>query len=487
MSIDFEFIDPRWVEHTYFLERQLSAPSFPHSAPIFRDTSVGTVLPRPEGGLAMWYQSLEPRLGKNLGFNSILRYAESADGLNWSAPDLGLREPRGEGPNNILIGPDDVDEVGAPLTGFVGTEFVCVVDAELTPHPHARGRYTALYLSNPPQGGGLYLAFSEDGLRWLAYPENPVYRGWPDTFNIFFHDERIGRYVLYLRPGVHAGPTDVNRLVARAESDDLVHWHLERIVLDTDERDAPAVGTVKDGGDWQGPDGYPRGRDRQFYGLAVRPYAGIYLGLAPVLDAVSGKVWLELLHSFDGIDWRREPGRRPFIKGPVGHWHERTTGFAAAGAPVRLGDSLLFYHSGSNMLHLSDGTLDRYMNDWLVERKDSSFQRGIGLATVPRGRLASYVAGSGAGELLTTPFVLEESSLHLNVDAARGEIRVAITDETGRPFRGFGRDDSKPVTRDDLSAAVQFGSKSELSQLVGQVARLRIYAENAEVFGFRMG
>ena len=155
-----------------------------------------------------------------------------------------------------------------------------MLDAKLTPHPKARARYTALYLTNVPSNGGLHLAYSEDGLHWLAYPENPVYRGWPDTSNNFFYDRRLGRYVLYLRPSqkLHAGPPDVNRLVSRAESDDLVHWHGERIVLDTDARDAPAAGTITDGG----PGGcYPRGRDRQFYGMNVRPYADCILGWRP--------------------------------------------------------------------------------------------------------------------------------------------------------------------------------------------------------------
>jgi hypothetical protein len=196
------------VEHTYFLERTVSEVQRPLPGPILRDSDVATVLPKPEGGLSMWCLRLVPRSGAQ-DFNFVLCYAESDNGLsNWRLPELGLKEIDGNKRNNVLIVPNDRDAKGRPLTGFFGTGMFCVLDAKLTPHPKAHARYTALYLTNPPSDGGLHLAYSEDGLRWLAYPENPVYRGWPDTANNFFYDRRLGRYVLYLRPSqnLHAGP-----------------------------------------------------------------------------------------------------------------------------------------------------------------------------------------------------------------------------------------------------------------------------------------
>jgi hypothetical protein len=478
---EHEFLDPRIVEHTYFLERTLSPVRRPLAEPMMRDCDVGTVLPKPEGGLRMWYLRLVPRPGAQ-DFNFVLCYAESDDGIRWHRPELGLKQFEGNKRNNVLIVPDDRDAKGRPLTGFFGTGLFCVLDAKLTPHPKARARYTAIYLSNVPSNGGLHAVYSEDGLRWLAYPENPVYRGWPDTANNFFYDRRLGRYVLYLRPSqnLHAGPPDVNRLVSRAESDDLVHWRDERVVLDTDARDAPAAGTVKDGG----PGGvYPRGRDRQFYGMIVRPYADLYLGLAPVLDAVSGDDWVEMLYSFDGIQWQREPERRPFLRGVAGRWDSTAIYFPAAGAPVRLKDDLLFYYGGTNTPHICTSEAFLGWLEGLRTHKPSPYVRGVGLATVPRGRLIGYVAKQAPGELLTRPFPVNGRQLTLNADAAQGEVKAALVDEYGTPIAGLALQDARPIRRDGLDLPLQWKDNRSLDHLVGQTVRLRITAANAAIYG----
>jgi hypothetical protein len=477
----YEFLDPRIVEHTYFLERTASEVQRPLPGPILRDSDVATVLPKPEGGLSMWHLRLVPRPGAQ-DFNFVLGYAESDDGIGWHRPELGLKEIDGNKRNNVLILPNDHDAKGRPLTGFFGTGMFCVLDAKLTPHPKARARYTALYLTNVPSNGGLHLAYSEDGLRWLAYPENPVYRGWPDTANNFFYDRRLGRYVLYLRPSqnLHAGPPDVNRLVSRAESDDLVHWHGERVVLDTDAHDAPAAGTVKDGG----PGGcYPRGRDRQFYGLNVKPYGDLYLGLAPVLDTISGADWVEMLHSVDGIEWQREPERKPFLLGVEGQWDSPSIYFTAASAPVPVKDKLLFYYGGTNMPHLANGKAFLGWLEGLRTHTPTPYVRGVGLATVPRGRLVGYVAKQVPGELLTRPFPLSGPELTLNADAAKGEVKAGLVDEGGAPIGGLTLQDAQPIRCNGLDLPLQWKGKRTLNHLVGQTVRLRITATNAALYG----
>jgi len=477
----YEFLDPRVVEHTYFLERTVSEVQRPLPGPIWRDSDVGTVLPKPEGGLRMWHLRLVPRPGAQ-DFNFVLCYAESDDGIRWHRPELGLKEIDGNKRNNVLILPNDCDAKGRPLTGFFGTGLFCVLDAKLTPHPKARARYTALYLTNVPSNGGLHAVYSEDGLHWLAYPENPVYRGWPDTANNFFYDRRLGRYVLYLRPSqnLHAGPPDVNRLVARAESDDLVHWHGERVVLDTDAHDAPAAGTVKDGG----PGGcYPRGRDRQFYGLIVRPYGDLYLGLAPMLDTVSGADWVEMLHSFDGIQWQREPERKPFLLGAEGQWNSPSIYFTAASAPVLVQDKLLFYYGGTNMPHLANGKAFLGWLEGLRTHTPTPYVRGVGLATVPRGRLVGYVAKQAPGELLTRPFPLSGPELTLNADAAKGEVKAGLADEGGVPIGGLTLQHAQPIRCNGLDLPLQWKGKRSLNHLIGQTVRLRITATNAALYG----
>ena len=167
-------------------------------------------------------------------------------------------------------------------------------------------------------------AHSDDGLHWTAYPENPTFHpGGSDTYNNFLFDTRIGRYVLYHRPhpNIHAGWARANRLVARIESDDLLNWdwNTARCVLDTDDGDAPFLRSHGDAD----KRARARGRDKQFYGMTVVQYQDFYLGFALLLDETkNGWMDVRLLHSFDGLDWHREPNDRPLIPSnpEFGHW-----------------------------------------------------------------------------------------------------------------------------------------------------------------------
>jgi hypothetical protein len=220
-----EFLDTRAVEHTFFLDRRVTPVEKHPSNPLLQNChSVQTVLRGDAGRLRMWY--LTRRKKPNLtgaAREYAVRYAESDDGLAWTLPKLGLKEFDGTKENNILFTADDVDAAGQVICGPQGIDSFCVIAGNQTPTPHARGRYTALY---QPPGMEICAAYSDDGLRWTAYPENPVYvaRG-SDTYNNFLFDSGIGRYVLYHRPHpyIHAGQRHVNRLIARVESEDLLH------------------------------------------------------------------------------------------------------------------------------------------------------------------------------------------------------------------------------------------------------------------------
>ena len=83
--------------------------------------------------------------------------------------------------------------------------------------------------------------------------------------------------------------------------------------FDTLKGTASAVGTRNEARLQDGTP-YPRGRDKQFYGLTVSVLQpDLYLGLASVYEPPSGLMWIELVHSYDGINWIREPNREPFI------------------------------------------------------------------------------------------------------------------------------------------------------------------------------
>ena len=479
MTTAIEFLDIRTVEHTHFLERRVTPVRRYAQNPILPDANdIATVLKGKDGVIRMWYKTktpipgIPPHGGRIVIGVYSLRYAESTDGLTWTFPNLNLKEVNGSKANNVVLkyvstmGPvppefrkPDLDSAGNPVNAD------CILDRELTPMPHTRGRFTAL------SHKGTSFAFSDDGFTWTAYPENPVLSlGGSDTYNNFVFDPKINRYVLFHRPhpNIHAGWARVNRLVARIESDDLVNWDWSsaRCVLDTDSRDTPAVHPK---GDKQ------RGRLKQFYGMNVVRHGDLFLGLAQLLDDSRGG-WFDvhLVTSLDGIDWRRELPDQPLVPLPGrGHWD---SGMVWAKPPIAMGDDLYIYYTGSSISHQY-----QMMNDTKLDK------RQIGLGIVRRGRLVGYHAGEADGELLTRPFVLTGPQLFLNASATDGEIRIAVAQGDGKPIPGLGKDDFRPISDDGLRLPMVWREPEQLAKLVGQKIRLRISVRAGAIYGFQAG
>lgn len=459
-----EFLDGRTVEHTYFLERRITAARKHPGNPVIPDChSCQTILPADGGGYHMWYVSVRPIANPAAQkYEYTLHYAVSDDGFQWTLPHLGLREVDGSRDNNVVLTRQDLD--GDDVHDAKGIWNFCVIDREQTPAPHTRGRYTALV-------GDRSFAWSDDGLHWTFYPENPVLDpGGSDTFNNFHFDRRIGRYVYYHRPPkrIHAGDwRQVNRLVARIESDDLIHWDWgsARCVLDTDARDAPAVSYEKE----------LRGRDVQFYSMTVAPYQDFYIGFANRLNEVTGVMDQRLVHSYDGFDWRRAPLETPIIETTPNAWDCGMIGFVAAGSPLLLGDELCIYYGGINWNH----------NKEIVDGRDTIYP-GLGIASVKRGRLIGYHAGDEKGELLTRPFTLQSPHLSLNADAADGEITAAVFHGDGTPVSNLAADQAQPIHDNGLDLPLRWNDETVMTSLVGQRIRLRLTGRNAAMYAISM-
>lgn len=288
-------IDSRIIAQTFAMRREVCRPAAKQDGPILMDASAyGSLLRDPAGQWRMWYLS-EPVYCEY--------FAASDDGIAWRKPELDLvcrdARPKLTGPNAIMTrGQRDAN--GRWLSEVKGPEGFCVLDAEITPHPAAKARFTALYLARFGASGaganGMCVAHSDDGVRWLADAANPVIPGWLDTNNNFFYDARMRCYVMHGRPNAHvAATTEANRLIARYESEDMVNWSPSRTVLDTDEGDALGLelideGALRGGGkvaaarrraeQWReitegavtGEDRpLVRGRNRQWYAMTVFP------------------------------------------------------------------------------------------------------------------------------------------------------------------------------------------------------------------------
>ncbi len=461
-----EFVDRCAVEHTYFLERCVTPAKKHVDNPVIDDChSAQSVLQNDDGRLRMWYLTRRRIPGHTgSGRQYMLHYAESNDGVRWERPNLGLKEVNGSRDNNILMTGKDLAADTESADESIGPWNFCVIDNQVNNAPHARGRYTALI-------GEQSFAWSDDGLHWSMYPENPVCDlGGSDTFNNFHFDPRIGRYVLYHRPHprIRAGDwRQANRLIARIESDDLIHWdwNSARCVLDTDARDAPAVGFAKD----------RRGREVQFYALTVAMYNDMYLGFAQTLDERTGVMDQRLVQSLDGIDWRREALDTPILASTPNDWDSGMTGFVASGCPLLKDGTLHLYYGGANFSH-----------SYQIMNADPTPRLSLGVATVPAGRLVGYHAGVEAGQLLTRPFELQSTNIQLNASAPAGEITAALVHADGRPIPGCETTSAEPIRGDAPDLPLSWSGHPDLSALQGQHVRLRITATNAALYAIAM-
>ena len=481
MPYHFGLVDDRLVEDTYFLRRRVE-PLTVKRDPLLSTPgqAYGSVLRDRQGRWRMYYlaggTAFDPDRGaERYEYRECV--ATSGDGLAWEAPPLGLVEVDGSRDNNVTVGSCYHDATGMDLTGRTGPEGFCVLDAETTPVPHARGRFTACYLASPTdRWGGICLAHSDDGLRWSGYPENPLIPGWPDTQPCLLYDPRLARYVLYTRPTAHAGPEGANRKVARAESEDLVHWSVPRVVLDTDERDADAFDAYEETGTQA-----PRGRNVQYYGLSAFLEDGLYLGLAMRYDVPAGDIGLELVRSYHGVDWRREAERDLLVS------DERPAGLRGrmfvpmASPPVEVGDESWVYISATGRSH-HDRSPQRVRELRLLALSQK------------RGRWVGYEADEREGFLLTRAFdwpVTRRLNLNVKVDAG-GEVRVGFRDESGQDLRGLGVEEPLPLRGplDEVRAPVHLATKPPKTTLrmpTRGPVRMHIALQRATLYGWSLG
>ena len=225
-------------------------------------------------------------------------YAVSADGIQWTKPDLGLIEFGGSSQNNLVM--RDVHGVGVSLDSR---------------DPDPAGRFKAFM-----EGG---VARSPDGVHWSAMHACPEIKAIWDTHNNLFWDVRHGRYV-----GMTRLWNGRQRTVGRSESQDFNTW-------------TQAVEVLR---------ALPEEPDRQTYALIAFPYAHLYLGLLMMFDTGTDLVDCELAWSRDTVQWERVcPGTPLIARGAEGSFDWGCV--YAAAYPFLKDGRLQLYYGGSNGPH----------------------------------------------------------------------------------------------------------------------------------------
>ncbi len=228
-----------------------------------------------------------------------LLYATSKDGIQWEKPALGLHSFGGNSETNIVA--RDCPNAGVfkdPHDADPARRYKMVSDVGL---------------------GKLQVRFSADGVHWSAAIDVEGFGAKNgDTHNNALWDTRCGKYLWFTK--LYLG----ERLVARFESDDFIHWKNNGVVLRSSLHE---------------------GRATQTYCMPVFQHADIYLGYVMMYHPGKDRsVDCELVWSPDGLQWQRVAPGVPFIpRGPRGSYDSECIYAMAGGLITRGGDHWIFY------------------------------------------------------------------------------------------------------------------------------------------------
>jgi len=392
------------------------------------------------GRYRMWYDAID-----NEG-NRHLCYAESLDGTHWVKPRLGLVEYRGSRDNNIVFPPMEKAE-------FEGSVF-----KDSRPECPSEEKYKLIgRLRAEGFEKGIWVFTSPDGLHWRPLVERPVYRD-NDTQDVCFWDDRIGKYVAYVRVW------DPWRKVGRVEIEDLASWPREEVVFSYDEMDPPNMDFYN-----SAAFKYPYAENVYFmfpsaYYHFPEPPQGKYRN--------DGRLEIHFAASRDGIHWNRYD-REPFIPiGPEGSWDSGAL-YMSVGF-IRKGGELWLYYTAYDFTH----------GAYSVRR--DKFKGVITRAVIRLDGFVSVHADYRGGEFTTPPLIFKGGRLVLNVNTgATGEAKIEIQDEDGKPIPGFSLREADKINGNFIEKTVAWNGRSNLEMLEGKPVRLRFYMRNTDVYAFQ--
>ncbi|WP_234567093.1 hypothetical protein [Rhodohalobacter sp. 614A] len=372
-----------------------------------------------------WVDKIEPKDSMWKGMRIAEAYMTSEDGLHWTRPDLDVFTYEGEPTNLVNIGGNEIGILKDPNYQDESRKYKMV----------SRQRFP-YYLE---------VSFSPDGIHW----EKPVKIKDGEPFNLYgdAHNNalwvpELNKYVLFTR-GYSEGP-GTNRTMLRMESKDFLNWSDPVEII--------------------------RGTDTaQTYSMPVQQYADrYYIGLISVFRHGDGdQVHVELAWSTDTYHWQRINAGTPFIPNA-----EDSTGYDYGmiypSSFIVKDDQIKIYYAGLPERHIPD-TRTTTLN----------------LATLESDRFAGFTPSKNdtPGFITTNPFEITGSDLKLTADIQdEGEIHVAVLDESGNPFEGFGFDDSEPITRGEVTDKEIHWSDKTLSDLTGSNIQLKFQLSNATLY-----
>ncbi len=384
----------------------------------------------------MWVASDGPKVeGKTS--NWIMTVASSTDGERWEKKPLGLFSLPSSEPNHIAAFPGGMAAPG------MGSVFLDETETDLSK------RYKLIYYRP-----NYHLAYSADGVNWRPAQADPVWcngagDGLEETF-FFMRDPLAKEYRGYMRVWRRH---QTIRKTSLGTSADLLQWEGPRIV-------------------WEAPPEW--GFGSQVYGMNVWTDGGVYWALPwvfcgdePLEEPRRQRMRLKAAWSRDGKIWQAVfPEQDALAPGEAGSFD---AGMILSRCPmVDRGEAWWLYYQGC------------------AHRHDAS--KGIaavGLAEMRKGGFVS-LATETQGMLVTHRFLMRGNELRINARTEPGgEIRAELLSDYGNVIKActLARHDS--FSGDATDVPLSWGGSSNLAFLRGQMLRLRLTLQRAEIFSFR--
>ena len=391
----------------------------------------GTVMKHGEK-FRMWYLGMfetEIDAGQAPGWWRPMCYAESDDGVNWTKPDLGLVEFKGNKNNNICLIESEVPSLAKV------NDFLSVIYEPDDPDPDRR--YKCVYIAHPKFGdvkggrskigpderrwGAFIAATSADGLSWKVVGDRPMNAG-----NERFEVSALYKFGnFYYAPGQLISPwtwrmdgSDVGRVTLTYRSADFDTWS-----------DGKAFSLARPGQLTSTPVNGQQGH----MGAGIWNRGNVLVGLNGLWQDApekpeDGRYWnkgvrvdLGLVVSNNGIHFREPiPDHKVIERGKPGEWDD--IALLQGHAFVNEGDKTMIWYS-----HWDTGG----------KLKDME----IGLATLRRdgfGYLSRKIADSPA-HIETTHFRAEQpADVYVNVEGVSAEapLKVQLLDASAKAIPG---------------------------------------------------
>ncbi len=388
-------------------------------------------------------------------------YAESADGVKWEYPDLGIVPG-----TNRIFEHDELDSWN------------------VTPNYAAQNPYAdwKLHISLP---GGITadkLWTSSDGIRFSPLGQ----AGRSGDRSTSYYDPFRGVWVFSLRDYRKGTGRSRRYFASREFGGEGCRWSWPWRLPGDKGAPEPCNGLPQ-------PEEWlvaTNGVRRALYSFNAVAYESVMLGVMEILYNTPGdngdceKVGLPkqtALHFCFSRDGRTYEPRKDADIAPCGWGSGKwDTGYLSCigGICAIKDERLWFYYSGLR----GDG--ERIGKKYPFWKRNGMYSNGsIGVATLRRDGFAGMVA-DGKGELLTKPVAFTGKRLFVNAECRFGSVAAEIVGADGKPVPGFARSDCTAFANGDSTKKELVFKGGDLSALAGKPVSIRFLIHCGTLYSF---